>query len=154
MPELAVADLKGGMVATSQDLQVFVRAFRSAYGSEDSDNTGYSDLPDEYPEALLESAPPGGVNVYHFVGLINDSPVSIASVYCAPPYAGLYNVGTVHSARKRGLGRLLSQSAVNHAFDSGCSTVVLQTEANSPVETMYSKMGFDRAFVGEFLVIE
>jgi GNAT superfamily N-acetyltransferase len=141
-------------VDTSDHLATFVAIFRDAYGPADHGaEVGYAGLPEEYPQTLLHCSPKPPVTIAHFVGKSGSEPVAIASIHMAPPVAGLYNVGIRHKFRRQGLGTEVSGVALNFALEKGCKTIFLQTQPDSPVERLYSKVGFSRAFVGKIVSI-
>lgn len=140
-------------VTTSEELDQFIHVFRDAYGSGDPSSPGYSGLPEEYPESIRKAKPAPEVEVTNFLGKEDDIPVSCSSIFCKAPYAGLYSVGTTHEARRKHYGSIMSLIAVEHALNQGCQIIFLQTEADSPVEELYRKLGFRREFIGQFLVL-
>lgn len=131
----------------------FLSVFADAYGNGPEGSPGYVGLPDNYKIAIRDSSSREGVWCAHFVGSINRRPAAIASVYCDPPLAGLYNVGTSHDSRRLGLGWELSVVATDYALSNGCKSVFLQTLPDSPVEALYHGIGYRRLFQGTFLVL-
>ncbi len=134
-------------------MQEFLGVFRDAYGPGRPEDPGYSCLPETYLRALITAAPHPRVKVVHLVGHCAGQPVAIASVFCKGPLAGLYNVGTIHSARRQHFGRALSLAAIQAARDAGCSAVFLQTEPDSILERMYQDLGFERQFLAGFYLL-
>lgn len=55
--------------------------------------------------------------------------------------SGVYNVGTVEDARRRGIGTAATWAAVDAGYDWECSTVVLQSSDMGL--GMYRRMGFE-----------
>jgi GNAT superfamily N-acetyltransferase len=53
---------------------------------------------------------------------------------------GIYNVGTIDSARRRGLGSAVTALALHEARDRGCTTASLQ--ATPMAERLYAALGF------------
>jgi predicted GNAT family acetyltransferase len=53
---------------------------------------------------------------------------------------GIYNVGTLEHARRRGLGTALTATLVRGAIARGCRTASLQSTPNA--ERMYAAVGF------------
>jgi len=53
---------------------------------------------------------------------------------------GVYNVGTIDSVRRRGLGSAVTALALHEARDRGCTTASLQ--ATSMAERLYAALGF------------
>jgi predicted GNAT family acetyltransferase len=86
------------------------------------------------PGALL--AP----NVSAVVARVDGTPVSCAMVLHGGPVAGVYWVATSTSARRRGLGTLVTAAVARKGFQRGAELVVLQaTELGEPV---YRRLGF------------
>jgi hypothetical protein len=146
-------ELRVGTVASKDDMEQFIHVFRDAYGSGDPNSPGYSGLPEEYPESIGNASPPPDVQVTYFLAWEGDTPVAISTIFSKPPYAGLYNVGTVHRVRRKHYGAVMSFVAVDHALKHGSEIIFLQTEADSPVEELYGKLGFRREFLGEFVIL-
>jgi len=74
------------------------------------------------------------------VAYLNEEPVSAAMIIFSHSIAGIYWVGTIESARKKGLGEACTAIVTNEAFRRGASLVVLQA---SPFgEPIYRRLGF------------
>jgi GNAT superfamily N-acetyltransferase len=147
-------ELKISRVETSSELERFLDAFRRSYGadSHEGGEVGYSGLPEEYPAAIRNASPGPHIQIINFLGQVDNEVVAIASIYMkAPNFAGLYNVGVVSEARQRGFGSAISRWAVDHARGQGCKDIFLMTVPDSPVERLYSKIGFHRAFIGRIV---
>lgn len=76
----------------------------------------------------------------HFVVGEKGLPVACASFFEGGGAAGLYNVGTVESARHRGLGAWISSVALLHGRDRGHGLGVLQ--ASDLGYGVYARLGF------------
>jgi GNAT superfamily N-acetyltransferase len=94
------------------------------------------------------------VEIFHYLGMSNGIPASIASVYISSDVAGIYNVGTIPDFRKKGFGAALSRVAIAEALKHNVRKLLLQTELDSEPERLYSKIGFDQAFSGEIWSLE
>lgn len=68
----------------------------------------------------------------HYVGFVDDKPVSTTTVLHAGELAGIYNVATLPHARGRGIGRAVTLAAMKEGHDRGAARAVLQS----------SEMGF------------
>jgi GNAT superfamily N-acetyltransferase len=66
--------------------------------------------------------------------------VSAALAYDFRGDCGIYNVGTVTTARRRGLGTALTAAQLYHARDRGCRTASLQSTPMA--EHLYAALGF------------
>ncbi|MGA8745024.1 MAG: hypothetical protein WB507_04070 [Solirubrobacterales bacterium] len=89
-------------------------------------------------------------NVAAFLVREDGEPLSIAMSIVSDGVAGIYWVGSVTTARGRGLGRTVTAAAVNAGFDLGAEIASLQA---SPMgESLYSAMGFEKVFNYRLLV--
>lgn len=126
-----------------------IAVFNDAYSSEvGEDEVGYFALPPEYGSAYSNGEPGPGVAAYHLAGLVDGVCVSIATLFVVGGVAGLYAVATRPTARRHGYGRAISAAALAKAREEGASSVLLQTDAGSPVEEMYASLGFKTQFIG------
>ncbi len=138
-----IPNLRISKVRNNRDMDVFVRIFNEAFEliTEDQDNSDYGlSLLDAFMNKELK------VDIVHFIGWVDDNPVSVASTYIYKDVAGIYNVGTPESYRCNGYGGALSLAAINEARKRKCRRLLLQTELNSGPERLYSKLGFEQAF--------
>jgi GNAT superfamily N-acetyltransferase len=98
-------------------------------------------LPEDVINAQLgsiESLHDEGVRAV--VAYDGDEPVAAAMVVVSDGVAGVQFVGTVPSARRRGLAELCTQWVVQAGFDLGAHAAVL--EASEMGEPVYQRMGF------------
>jgi ribosomal protein S18 acetylase RimI-like enzyme len=97
------------------------------------------------PETVLHFASHGVLldpRVHAFVAYLDREPAACALAFRHEDSAGLYWVATKTSARKRGLGALVSAAAVNGAFQAGAKSATLTaTPLGVPV---YRRLGFER----------
>ena len=97
------------------------------------------------PESVLHFASHGVLldpHVHAFVAYLDREPAACALAYRHEDSAGLYWVATKTSARRRGLGALVSAAAVEGAFASGAKSVTLTATAlGAPV---YRRLGFEQ----------
>jgi ribosomal protein S18 acetylase RimI-like enzyme len=77
---------------------------------------------------------------YVVVAYLEEKPVSGAMITFSHSIAGIYWVGTVESARKKGLAEACVGMVTNEAFKRGASCVVLQ--ASKFGEPLYRRLGF------------
>lgn len=75
------------------------------------------------------------------LGLLDGVPVATSAVFLTGRTAGVFNVATVESHRRRGLGEALTAAAARLGREAGADHAVLQSsEAGQPV---YQRMGYD-----------
>jgi len=85
-----------------------------------------------------------GPNVAAFLAHLDGEPAGIAMTIVSHGTAGIYWVGCTEAARGRGLGRTMTETAVNAGFDMGAEISSLQA---SPMgESLYRKMGFETIY--------
>jgi ribosomal protein S18 acetylase RimI-like enzyme len=90
------------------------------------------------PAALLEPY------VHSVVAYADGQPAAAAQVILSHGISGVYWVGTVESARGRGLGEAVTRAVTNRAFDEGAAVVTLQA---SPMgEPIYLRMGYESLY--------
>lgn len=129
-----------------------------------SDTVGVAAFAQIHRELCAEDGRPGdtvehfasagallAANVSAFVAWVSGTPVSCAMTVTTGDVAGVYWVATRASARRRGLGELVTRATVRAAFEQGAGLVVLQATALG--EPVYERIGFD-AFTryGRYLV--
>jgi GNAT superfamily N-acetyltransferase len=97
------------------------------------------------PETVLHFASHGVLldpHVHAFVAYLGREPAACALALRHEDSAGLFWVATKTSARKRGLGALVSAAAVEGAFRAGAKSATLTATAlGAPV---YRRLGFER----------
>ena len=79
-------------------------------------------------------------DVQLFVGRLDGKPVGTSIAIRSPDASGIYNVGTLPRARRRGVGSAVTWAAIEAGRAWGYDTVVLQSSAMGL--SMYSAMGF------------
>jgi len=83
-------------------------------------------------------------NVAAFVAHLGGEPVAIAMTIVSDGVAGIYWVGTLESARSKGLGRAVTAAATNAGFDLGAELASLQA---SPIgRPIYEAMGYETVY--------
>lgn len=76
----------------------------------------------------------------HFVGYLDDEPVSTTSLMVSGDVAGIYHVGTLESARGRGIGSAVTRAALLHARERGAKEAALQS--SDMAVNVYRGLGF------------
>lgn len=128
--------------------RVFEDAMSSGTNPED---IGYFDLPKEYSTAYLQAKLTPPATCIHLSGYAEEVCASIATMGIWNDIGGLYSVATAHEFRRRGYALHISYEATRWAFEQGAKGVLLQTEADSPVEELYAKLGYKRTHIGYLL---
>jgi ribosomal protein S18 acetylase RimI-like enzyme len=88
-----------------------------------------------FPESLFEDPA-----VHAFVGRLDGRPVGYSLAIRSERASGVYNVGTLPEARRRGVGTALTWAAVESGRRAGLDCVVLQS--SEMALSMYQAMGF------------
>jgi ribosomal protein S18 acetylase RimI-like enzyme len=88
-----------------------------------------------FPGSLLDDADVGA-----FVGRLGGRPVGYSLAIRSERTSGVYNVGTLPEARRRGVGTALTWAAVDHGRRAGYDCAVLQS--SEMAVAMYEAMGF------------
>ncbi len=97
-------------------------------------------LPPEVAERMLPTAFATDPDVRLFTAYLDGRAVGTSVAVRTGDIAGVYAVGTLPEARRRGVGTAATWAAVGAATDWGCEMVVLQATASGfPV---YEAMGF------------
>lgn len=81
-----------------------------------------------------------GAPLQHFLARLEGQPVACASVLLDGSVAGIYNVGTVTEARRQGIGRAVTLTALRHAQAAGYRYSILHASAAG--RNVYRKLGF------------
>jgi len=90
------------------------------------------------PAHFLSGADPGA---YHVVlARLDGSTAATGMAFDLDGDSGIYNVGTVEHARRRGLGTAVTKLLVHDALARGCRTASLQS--TEMAERVYSALGF------------
>lgn len=90
------------------------------------------------PPTFLAGADPGAYHI--LVARHGDENVAIAMAFDHAGDCGIYNVGTLEHARRRGLGTALTALHLHDARARGCQTASLQS--TEMAERLYASVGF------------
>ena len=90
------------------------------------------------PPNFLRGAEPGAYHI--LVARLDGANVATAMAFDHRNDCGIYNVGTLEHARRRGLGTALTALLVHDAIERGCQTASLQSTAAA--EGVYAAVGF------------
>ncbi len=75
-----------------------------------------------------------------YLGLMDGEPVATSTTYASGGTAGVYNVATLSSHRRRGIGEALTWQAVSRGREQGCRVATLQASVMG--KPVYEHMGF------------
>jgi ribosomal protein S18 acetylase RimI-like enzyme len=92
----------------------------------------------ELPPGLLERADPGDFHLA--LGRLDGDPVATGMAFDHDGDAGVYNVGTLDRARRRGLGSAVVGVLLRDAVARGARTATLQSTAMA--RAVYARQGF------------
>jgi len=142
-------DLIVRRVKSDTEMEMFIKVFYEAFGRT-SDDEPHGQLPPTYAEALRLSFrnPPGGTSVINYLGLLNEEPAGIGTLVSSDGFGGIYNVATSPKHQRRGIGSLISVTAVEDSRRGGSTLTYLITEDGSHLRQFYGKLGFTTKFVG------
>ena len=76
----------------------------------------------------------------HFIGLLDGAPVAASSLVVAGGAAGIYNVGTLEPARRRGIGAAMTSAAIRRGAERGLELATLQSSTMG--RAVYERLGF------------
>jgi GNAT superfamily N-acetyltransferase len=125
-------------VASATDVHDFVGVNAQAYATYGMPPEVASDVVGRADRFL------GAPNVVSVVAYLDGAPVAAAQTLLSHGIAGVYWVGTVDSARGRGLGEAVTRAVTNAAFDLGATANSLQA---SPMgEPIYRRMGYEEIY--------
>ncbi len=97
-------------------------------------------LPRDVAEALFSRSILRDAEVEAFVGRLDGRPVGYSLAIRSAGASGVYNVGTLPAARRRGVGTALTWAAVAAGRAAGFDCAVLQS--SEMAVSMYEAMGF------------
>ena len=99
-----------------------------------------SGLRAELAHRLISPSFAADPDVQLYVGRLDERPVATSIAIRSGDASGVYNVGTLPEARRRGVGSAVTWAAVGAGRAWGCDTVVLQSSVMGL--SMYTDMGF------------
>jgi GNAT superfamily N-acetyltransferase len=100
---------------------------------------GFS-MPLEFAQSLIPSAALQVPGLESYLGTVDGKGVATTSLYAANATAGVYNVTTIESHRRRGIGAALTWHAVTRGRDQGCAVATLTASAMG--KPVYERIGF------------
>jgi GNAT superfamily N-acetyltransferase len=132
MDEAAGIDIH--LVENDSDLKLFCDVLNSIFR--------FPDLVNEAFFKFLKIAGHGeDTNVKNYMGLEDGKVVAVSTVIFGGGVAGIYNVGTIPEARRKGYGRAITLAPLLEARDLGYQYCVLQSTRMG--FDVYTKLGFE-----------
>src|SRR6478736_6734401 len=120
-------------VADRESLGVWTRVLCEAFG-----------VPQPFGDAFADLAWSIGVgetsSFRHFLATVDGAPAATCSLFFGAGVAGIYDVATLSARRRRGLGRLVTQAALDQARAAGYRSAILH--ASSLGLGVYRSLGF------------
>ncbi len=98
-------------------------------------------MPREFGQTIADPFPNGGTQVARFFYVCDEGkPVACSMVYFSDGVAGIYTVGTLADARRKGFGEKVMHSCLAAAVEAGYDAAILH--ATKMGVLLYEKMGF------------
>jgi GNAT superfamily N-acetyltransferase len=120
-------------VRDEETMQVWLRTFGSGFGLSDVVLASYRSV-------VIGSPPDAHPAGRFYLAWLDGEPVGTAGLFCAAGVANIVQVCTVPSARRRGVGDVVTRAALHDARTMGYRIAVLRaSESGAP---LYSRMGF------------
>ncbi|MFO1498394.1 MAG: amino acid adenylation domain-containing protein [Verrucomicrobiota bacterium] len=124
------------LVASELESSDFIGVFCAAYRA----------APEVYGPILRRKEEIGSRrDVANYVAYAEGKPVCVATLLTLEWYSGIYNVGTLPSARRQGYAAQLLIHLIREARSAG-RFLFLQTESGSGAERLYCRLGFETVF--------
>lgn len=121
------------LVDNDEDLETWCRVVYEAFGMPDFVGTA---LFDAYQCIGYKSQLP----LSHYLGSINNEAVAVSSLLLGAGVAGIYNVATIESARRKGIGAAITIKPLLEARTQGYRVGILHSSEMG--FNMYSSLGF------------
>ena len=83
----------------------------------------------------------GEVPIQHYVATLDGEPLACSTLLLGGGVAGLYNIATVPSARRRGIGAAVTLAPLLEARQAGYRAAILHASAQG--EPLYRRLGFE-----------
>ena len=126
-------DLVIKLVDNDEDLESWCRVMCEAFGMPDFVGTALFDL---YQSMGYESQLP----LSNYLGFINNEAVAVSSLLLGAGVAGIYNVATIESARRKEIGAAMTIKPLLDARSQGYRVGILHSSEMG--FKMYSSLGF------------
>lgn len=137
LTQVAAPAAPDGLEIRVVDDEVRLRDYVDVFGAVLSPSAAFTDAMEAVGRARLAGRE---VPVVDFIGYLNGAPVATSTLIDAGGAAGIYNVATVESARRQGIGTALTFAALSVGIERGRSIGVL--EASRLGYAVYQRLGF------------
>ena len=135
-----------------KDKKDYLDTFKNAFSNKDD---VYGNVSDDYLVAenrFFEDK--NGFKSNIFIAKQSDEPIGVIRTVTKNSLCFIYALAVIKEYRKKGeAAKVLGNIALKHAINSGIETFILQTEAGSILERLYSIRGFKRAFTGNYYTL-
>jgi GNAT superfamily N-acetyltransferase len=144
---LSLADLPTGQSGVAEVIEIESEGQMADWSRICTAAFGFDDALSGWWHELFTSIPFGGMTqLHHFLATVDGEPVGTASAFIEDGVVGLATVGVREEHRRRGIGTVLTLTALEATRRLGCRLGVL---FSSPMATsMYEAMGFHRYGTG------
>lgn len=132
-PDPSPPNLRVTEVADRASLDLWTRVLCQSFGAPQAFGDAFSDL------AWTIGLGRGSV-FRHFLATVDGEPAATCSLFFGAGVAGIYDVSTLAAWRRRGLGRLITLTAVNEARAAGPAVAILHS--SSLGFSVYRSIGF------------
>jgi GNAT superfamily N-acetyltransferase len=130
-------------VADRASLDAWTRVLCTAFGAPQPFGDAFAEL--AWMIGVGETSP-----FRHFLASVDGEPAATCSLFFGAGVAGIYDVSTTKARRRRGLGRLITQVALDEARAAGCRTAILH--ASSLGFGVYQSLGFQEICpIGQYI---
>ncbi len=129
---LATPRLAIEQVRDEESMRQWLYAFSQGFELEEKIANNYG--------ALVTSVPPAQHPVSFYLARLDGKPVATSALYCTAGVAGIYEVCTVSSARRQGIGAAVVTAALHDGQAQGYRIAILQ--ASQMGEPVYQRIGF------------
>jgi ribosomal protein S18 acetylase RimI-like enzyme len=131
-------------LGSPEDAEDYWRIAKAAYAS-----NGFPPEVFGFYDGLEQLTAPGG-DAAAFLADLDGEPAGIAMTIVNHGVAGIYWVGSLGEARRRGIGRAVTAAATNAGFDLGGDFASLQ--ASPKGEPIYRAMGYETIYAYRLLL--
>ena len=120
------------IVEKPRDFELWIPALAESFHLSEKGVAAYQKML-SHPHCFNEEA-------IHLYAMHRQQAVSCLSLIFDGPRAGIYNAATAEAFRKRGLSTMLTQKAIDYAWQKSCTDICLQASPEST--SLFTSLGF------------